>query len=238
MRISFSKINAVTYGEESDSVYIYVHGLYGKKEDAEEFSKIANKKGFQVLAFDLPGHGERKKEGEQISTPPFSKTVDELEAVYDVACSEWKNVYLYAVSLGAYLSLVAYQGFELKKALLVSPVVNMKNLIERMMKNAGVTPEILKERKNILAVGLRPEANLSWDYYKFTLENEISDWKFETEILYPELDNLTPREEIEAFAKKFNCGLTVLSNSEHYIHTEEALKFLRSWEEEKSGSRN
>ena len=61
MRISFSKFNLVTYGEKSDSVYIYVHGLGGRKEDAEEFSKIAEKKGFQVLAFDLPGHGEIRK---------------------------------------------------------------------------------------------------------------------------------------------------------------------------------
>ena len=227
MRISFSKFNAVTYGEKSDSVYIYVHGLGGCKEDAEEFSKIAEKKGFQVLAFDLPGHGERKKDSEKISTPPFQKAADDLEAVYDAARSEWKNVYIYAVSLGAYLSLAAYQGFEIKKALLVSPVVDMKSLIERMMENAGITPEILKERRNI------PEAGLSWDYYEFTLENKITDWEIQTEILYPGLDNLTPRGEIESFAKKFNCGLTVLPDCEHYIHSEEGLKFLRAWEEEK-----
>ena len=227
MRISFSKFNAVTYGEKSESVYIYVHGLGGCKEDAEEFSKIAERKGFQVLAFDLPGHGERKKDSEKISTPPFQKAADDLEAVYDVAHSDWKNVYLYAVSLGAYLSLAAYQGFEIKKALLVSPVVNMKNLIERIMKKSDITPEILKERKNI------PELNLSWDYYKFTLDNEITDWEIQTEILYPELDDLTPRDEVEEFTKKFNCGLTVLPNGEHYIHTEEDLKILRAWEEEK-----
>ena len=227
MRISFSKFNLVTYGEKSDSVYIYVHGLGGRKEDAEEFSKIAEKKGFQVLAFDLPGHGERKKDSEKIPAPPFQKAADDLEAVYDAARSEWKNVYLYAVSLGAYLSLATYQGFEIKKALLISPVVDMKNLIERMMKKSDITPEILKERKNI------PELNLSWDYYKFTLNNEITDWEIQTEILYPELDDLTPRDEIEEFSKKFNCGLTVLQDSEHYIHTEEGLKFLRNWEEEK-----
>ena len=113
MRISFSKFNVVTYGEKSDCVYIYVHGLGGSKEDAEEFSKTAERKGFQVLAFDLPGHGERKKDSEKILTPPFSKAADDLITVYDVARSDWKNVYLYAVSLGAYLSLATYQGFEI-----------------------------------------------------------------------------------------------------------------------------
>ena len=30
-----------------------------KKESAEEFSRIANSKGYQVISFDLPEHGER-----------------------------------------------------------------------------------------------------------------------------------------------------------------------------------
>ncbi|MBR1486979.1 MAG: alpha/beta hydrolase [Synergistaceae bacterium] len=226
MQINFSKIPAVIYGEESKNVYIYVHGFLGKKEDAEEFSKIANKKGFQVLSFDLPGHGERRKNSEQApEMPSFSKVVADLETIYEEANSDWKNISIYAVSLGAYFSLVTFQGLDIEKALLVSPVVNMKNLIERTMKNSGITPEILKARKNI------PELNLSWDYYKFTLENEITDWNCKTEILYPERDNLTPRNEAEEFVKKFNCGLTVLPNGEHYIHTEEDLKILRAWEE-------
>ena len=228
MQVNFSKIPVVVYGEKSENVYIYVHGLYGKKEDAEEFSKIAEKKGFQVLSFDLPGHGERRKNPEQTpEMPSFSKASSDIEVIYNEARSEWKNIYLYGVSLGAYCSLATLQGLEIKKALLVSPVVNMKNLIERMMKNSNITPEILKERKKI------PELNLSWDFYKFTLENEITDWNCKTEILYPELDNLTPREEIEEFAEKFSCGLTVLKNCEHYIHMDEDLKILRAWEEEK-----
>lgn len=228
MRINFSKIPCVIYGEESENVYIYVHGLYGKKENAEDFSKIAEKKGFQVFSFDLPEHGERKKNPDQPEEmPPFSKAVDDIQAVYEEAASQWKNIYLYAVSLGAYFSLVALQGCDIKKTLLVSPVMNMKNLIERIMKSVNITPEILKERKNV------PEYNFSWDYYKFVLENEITDWNCPTEILYPEHDNLILLDEAEEFAKKFSCGLTILPNSEHHIEDEECLKFLRAWEEEK-----
>ena len=130
MQINFSKIPVAIYGKESQKVYIYVHGLYGKKENAEDFSKIAEKKGFQVLSLDLPGHGERKKNPDQPEEmPPFSKAVCEIQAVYEEANSQWKNISLYAVSLGAYFSLVALQGCDIKKALLVSPVMNMKNLI-------------------------------------------------------------------------------------------------------------
>ena len=235
MQINFSKIPGVLYGEKSENVYIYVHGLHGKKEDAEEFANIATKKGFQVLSFDLPGHGERRKNSDStqeiFTSSDLIKAVADIEAIYEEARVDWKNIYLYGVSLGAYLSLVALQYTEIKKALLVSPVVNMKNLVERMMKNSNITPEILKTRKNI------PELNLSWDYYNFVLENEITQWECKTEILYPEHDNLILRAEVEEFAKKFNCGLTIAPNCEHYINSEEGVKFLRDWEEEKA-SRN
>ena len=219
----FTDINgipAVIYGSESRNVYIYVHGMMGRKEDAEEFSRVADKNGFQVLSFDLQGHGQRKS---NVSPTPFN-TLPELETVHDFASSRWKNISLYAVSIGAWLSLLHFSSNPPLKTLLVSPVVNMKSLIERMMKNAGVTPEILK------AKGTIPEANLSWEYYSFACENVITHWECETKILYPEHDNITLRFEIEEFAEKFGCDLCVVTDAEHWLHTEEELKFLRDWE--------
>ena len=128
------------------------------------------------------------------------------------------------MSLGAWFSLVYFHDKPLRKALLVSPVVDMKSLIERMMTNAGITPEILRDRKII------PEANLSWDYCTFAAENQIKQWEIDTHILYPENDNITPRSEIESFAENFGCDLCVVPDAEHWLHTEEDLKFLREWE--------
>ena len=34
---------------------------------------------------------------------------------------------------------------------------------------------------------------------------------------------------IKNFSNKFNCGLTILENGEHYFHTEEQLKFYKEW---------
>lgn len=50
---------AVVHGKKSDSVFIFVHGQGGSKDEAQRFADIANPLGFQVLAVDLPGHGER-----------------------------------------------------------------------------------------------------------------------------------------------------------------------------------
>ena len=54
-------IPAVRWGGPSDKIYIYVHGKHGYKEYAEAFAKVAEKKGYQTLSFDLPKHGERKE---------------------------------------------------------------------------------------------------------------------------------------------------------------------------------
>ncbi len=220
MRTDINGIPAVIYGSESENVYVYVHGMKGRKEDAESFAGIAGETGFQTLSFDLPGHGERDG---NVTPSPFN-TIPEIEAVYDFSRSRWKNVSLYAVSLGAWFSLVCFNDKTITKALLVSPVVDMKRLIERMMMNCGVTPEILRDRKII------PEANLSWDYYTFAVEHQITRWEIDTHILYPENDNVTPRSEIERFAENFGCDLRVVPDAEHWLHTEEDLKFLREWE--------
>lgn len=222
MYINIDGIPAVIYGSPSEKVYLYVHGMKGQKENAESFSHIAEQKGFQVLSFDLPGHGERNHD---VTPTPFN-TLPEIESVNNFALSRWKSISLYAVSIGAWFSLLHFRNNPPSKALLVSPVVNMKSLIERMMTNYGVTPEILRAKGSI------PEANLSWEYYRFACENVITHWDCETKILYPQNDNITPRVEIEEFAQKFGCDLSVVPDAEHWLHTEEELKFLRKWAEE------
>lgn len=44
-------------GDESDKVYLFIHGQNGSKEEAISFAEIATSKGWQVLGIDLPEHG-------------------------------------------------------------------------------------------------------------------------------------------------------------------------------------
>lgn len=48
IKLNFSSIPMVLWGEKSEHIYIYVHGMHGKKEDAEKFSETANKKGCEA----------------------------------------------------------------------------------------------------------------------------------------------------------------------------------------------
>ncbi|MEL7656754.1 MAG: alpha/beta hydrolase, partial [Bacillota bacterium] len=55
-------IPVIVYGEPSEKVFLFIHGKNGYKEEADPFAAIACRKGYQVLSFDLPEHGERRNE--------------------------------------------------------------------------------------------------------------------------------------------------------------------------------
>lgn len=81
-KLEISGIPALLYGEESRKVYLYVHGKMGCKEEALPFAELACPAGYQVLAVDLPEHGERRGSSEKLL--PWV-AVPELEAVYSYA---------------------------------------------------------------------------------------------------------------------------------------------------------
>ena len=116
-RFTLKNIPLLLIGEPSRKVYLYVHGKNGSKEEALDFAELACPAGYQVLALDLPEHGERRGSSEKL-LPLVA--VPELEAVYSYAAERWKNVSL-------------------------SPVVDMENLITNMMQWANVSEAQLKE---------------------------------------------------------------------------------------------
>ena len=111
--IVVQEIPTVLYGDSSESVFLYIHGKMGCKEEAAHFAEIVCPKGYQVLSIDLPGHGERTGEMERFV--PW-EVVPELQAVYGSAQQRWKKISLYANSIGAYFSLLAFReaGIELE----------------------------------------------------------------------------------------------------------------------------
>ena len=97
--------------------------------------------GYQVLAVDLPEHGERKNGPERLL--PWV-VVPELQFIDQYARVHWRQISLRATSIGAWFSMLALQEKALRRALFVSPIVDMEDLIGRMMQQANVTEEQLK----------------------------------------------------------------------------------------------
>ena len=221
--ISIESIPAIIWGSPSDNVYIFVHGKMSQKEDAEGFAKIAENKNYQVISFDLPEHGERKAEGYRCTV---QNAIHDLRIISDFVTSKWRNVSLFGSSLGAYFSLVAYRELKFNKCLFLSPILDMENLIQSMMKWFNVTEDLLRERQEIpTTMG----ETLSWSYYVFARENPIVKWNNPTYILYGSNDNLMPRNIVDSFVAKFHCNLVVLQNGEHYFHTKEQIEVVDKW---------
>ena len=221
--IKVQEIPTVLYGDSSENLYLYIPGKMGCKEVASRFAEIVCPKGYQVLSMDLPGHGERTGEMERFV--PW-EVVPELWAVYGLARQRWKKISLYANSIGAYFSLLAFREAKMEKSLFVSPILDMEKLIRDMMGWAGVTQEQLKEAGEILtAFG----ESLSWKYLTYAIGNRITKWNSPTAILYAGQDHLTARETVDNFAQRFGCTVTVMENGEHWFHTEEQLAVLDVW---------
>ena len=128
--------------------------------------------------------------------------------------------------MGAYFSLLAYKDEKIKQCVFLSPVVNMKFIIDNMMLWSNTTEEKLKEKQEIKTDFGQ---TLYWDYYKYVKDNPITNLNKKTYILYGDKDNMQDRAIIERFVKDFNCNLTIMENGEHYFHTEEQLNYYKNW---------
>lgn len=221
--ISINEVPAILWGQQSNRLFLYIHGKGGNKEEAAAFSEIACQRGFQVLSIDLPEHGQRKSE---IDTFNPWHAVPELKMIMEYAKEHWQNISLFANSIGAWFSMLGFSNEPLEQCLFLSPVVDMKYLVSKMMKWANVS-ETQLQNEQIIPTNFGE--TLSWNYWKYILENPIVKWNFPTQILYGEFDNLIDRDTIESFSHKFNCNLTVMENGEHWFHTSEQLEVLNAW---------
>ena len=221
-RLRIGRIPAILWGRPSDRVYIHVHGKLSRKEYAEEFAALAEEQGYQTLSFDLPRHGERQAE----ATPcDIQHGVDDLRLIGAYAFPRWREVSLFACSLGACFSLHAWQDQPFLKCLFQSPIVDMDWLIRQMMGWFGVTEERLRQEREIPT----PIDTLSWDYWQYIREHPIVRWDVPTAILYAGKDNLQSEEVIRGFAGAHGCRLTIAQGSEHPFMGEGDGAIVRQW---------
>ena len=221
--MKIGNIPVVLYGSASDKLFLYVHGKHSRKEEAEYFAPIAERCGYQTLSFDLPEHGERAKESYPCSV---QNGVRDLNEIYSFIKDKYSSISLYACSLGAYFSLVAFQEVKFDRCLFLSPILDMERLIRNMMKWSDISED---ELKKIGEYQTSFGETLSWDYYENVQNNPVKRWNGPTFILYGENDNLTEREVLDSFARNHNCDVTIMPNGEHYFHTQEQLDFLDDW---------
>lgn len=221
-------IPAALWGPPSERVVVAVHGAQSSKTDipfrllAEAFPDR------QILSFDLPKHGDRRDDS-TLCKPPVC--VQDLSAVLDYAESRWRDLGLFAVSMGAYFSLLACPGRKLSHAWFLSPVVDMERLTRDMMGWFQISEARLE------AEGMIPTPmgqTLYWDDYRYIRSHPVDRWPFPTDILRGAGDTLVAEETVAAFAERFSCRLRTVEGVEHWFHTESDLEALSAWLRETS----
>ena len=189
---------------------LYVHGKGGNAEESEHYKTICS--GYDIFGLDY-----------KFFTP--WETKDEFISEYERLRKCYDSITVIANSIGAFFTMNALSGKQIERAFFISPIVNMEKLILDMMQWANVTEAELRDKQEIeTAFG----ETLSWKYLCYVRENPIL-WNTPTDILYAGKDNLTSFETVSEFAEKTNSSLTVMSEGEHWFHTEEQLAFLDNW---------
>lgn len=129
-----------------DKIAVYIHGKDGNVNEAEHYKPLFPQ--YDVKGFDYKAQTpwEAKKE--------FPSAIRSL-------CKEYESVTLIANSIGAYFALHSLAGQRIEKAFLISPIVDMEELIIQMMAQAGITEGELEKRKEIYT---SCGGKISWEY--------------------------------------------------------------------------
>ena len=189
---------------------VYVHGKGGSAGEADHYVPLFP--GCEVVGFDY-----------RAQTPWEAR--DEFPRFFEPLRSSCESMTLIANSIGSFFSMSALSAKHVDRALFISPVVDMENLIRNMMSWANVTEDELRVRKEIRTDF---DETLSWDWLCDVRQHPLQ-WTVPTRILYGERDFLTPFETMARFAARIGAPLTVMPGGEHWFHTPEQMAFLDAW---------
>ena len=223
-KLRIEGIPAMLWGPASNRMILAAHGSHSSKIDeciwvlAEE----AAARGYQVLSFDFPQHGERVYEKDFIMP---DQCAHELQLLYRAASARAQEISLFGCSMGAYFELLALAEVPVERVWFLSPVTDMERIIQNMMRERHVTEQELQE-KVWIDHAIEP---LYYPYYMYVKQHPIQKWPHPTHILRGEHDTLCEYDAVARFAAQFGCELVEQKGGEHWFHTEEELDFFRSW---------
>lgn len=219
-------IPVTVWGLPSTNVVVAVHGLSSSRFDPviETLSEVTS---CQAVSFDLPGHGSRAHDKSTEVWP--AEALADLDKILTWADEHWSEVSIFAVSIGAYLSLLACADRPIRRAWLLAPMTDLLTMIQNSMEVAGVSEEQLQMEGTVTTPA---GENLSWPYFSFVAANPPSHWPHCTEILHASSDQTVPVEHSIAFAERFDASLKILPDAEHWFHTPDQLRQLGTWLQE------
>ena len=206
------KPNAQPEVEENvKRVAIYIHGLHGSAQEAEDFAFLKDK--YDVVGLDYQdGNPWELKETIQQEFKKLAKGYDEVVVI--------------ANSIGAFYACEYLADFDIKRAFFISPIVSMFQNIVDLMSMYDIKDKELREKG---IIELEDGTVLSYDFYQH-VSNEEDHWEIPTDILYGAYDDVVYTGSMLEFLENHPLAkLTVKSDSEHYFESEEEKEFIKDW---------
>lgn len=191
-----------------DACIVYIHGLYGSSGESSFYDFLSSK--YDVLGLDYADGN------------PW-EVKDSLIYEFLELTKGYKEIYVIGNSIGAFYAYHYLATYRIKAAFFISPVTNMKSLIEGLMEKHRISLDKLEEERFI---PLSDGRTLSYDFY-LSLGEEI--WNVKTHILYGEKDKVVSQESLIEFVTNHHCSLSIMKNGEHYFHTPRQLNYIRKW---------
>lgn len=131
------RIAVYTWGEPGDPVILCVHGWNGRASQFASMVPGLLKAGYQVVAFDAPGHG--KSEGNSTNIFRFSQVLQ------SVAQPHAQIAAVISHSFGGMVVAYAYRHLELRarKLVMIAPAVDANNLIDSFASSMGFSARVM-----------------------------------------------------------------------------------------------
>lgn len=206
------KTNAQPKAEENvKRVAIYIHGLHGSAQEAEDYAFLKDR--YDVVGLDYQdGNPWELKETIQQEFKKLAKGYDEVVVI--------------ANSIGAFYACEYLADFNIKRAFFISPIVSMFQNIVDLMSMYDIKDKELREKG---IIELENGTVLSYDFYQ-RVSNEEDHWEVPTDILYGAYDDVVYTGSMLEFLENHPLAkLTVKSDSEHYFESEEEKEFIKDW---------
>jgi len=227
-KIRIDGIPVILWGKLSDRIIIAAHGSHSSKIDdcIWILAKEATIKGYQVLSFDLPKHGERVYETNPLMP---DECVKELKAMYSFAAKRSKKISIFGCSIGAYFELLTFTDIQIENAWFLSPITDMERIIHNLMDYCHINEKEFQKKVNV-DNDIEP---LYYPYYEYVKAHPIRSWNHKTYILRGENDTMSEYNYVKRFADTFNCELTTQQGGEHWFHTDSELDYFKNWIKER-----
>lgn len=204
-----------------ESIVIYGHGFAGHKDNksAERLADklISKNKGFALLTFDLPCHGEDVKKKLYLS-----------DCIYylDVVINDCKEVlgaktlYANAISFGCFIILkyISDNGNPFEKIVLRSPAINMFNVVNTTMVTEDMHDKLAKGKE--VQIGFDRKISITQQFLDDLksvnlFENDYIDYADNILLMHGTKDEITPFEDTRIFSENNVIEFIPVENADH-----------------------